>query len=143
MGVLKACVLLLRECTFPHPCNQEREHYYPSTDGTDKRRKSLSLNADGVISRDTYSAWFCALTARNRLDISASQSNTSLIHGKVGIAVGLKSLSVGLRLRRLLAAPSQPAVGLPFSSVPHVVILWSTSRAYPAIVSIPMATTRD
>ena len=39
-----------------------------------------------------YSVWFCTLTARNRLDISASQWNTSPIYGKVGSAVGLKSL---------------------------------------------------
>ena len=39
------------------------------------------------------SVWF-ALTARNRLDILAAQSNTSPIYGKVGSAVGLKSLSV-------------------------------------------------
>ena len=41
-----------------------------------------------------YSAWSCTLTARNRLDISASQWNTSPIYGKVGSAVALKSLSV-------------------------------------------------
>jgi hypothetical protein len=35
-----------------------------------------------------------ALTARNGLDISAAQLNTSSINGKIGNAVGLKSLSV-------------------------------------------------
>jgi hypothetical protein len=44
--------------------------------------------------------WFCTLTTRNGLDISASQWNTSPIHGKVGIAVGLKSLSVLSHRRR-------------------------------------------
>ena len=41
-----------------------------------------------------YSVWFCTLTAQNQLDISAGQCNTSPIYGKVGIAIGLKSLSV-------------------------------------------------
>jgi len=35
----------------------------------------------------------CTLTTRNRFDISASQWNTSPVHGKVGSAIGLKSLS--------------------------------------------------
>ncbi len=42
--------------------------------------------------------WFPTLTARNRLEISASQWNTSPIYGKVGSAVTLKSLSVLFKL---------------------------------------------
>ena len=42
----------------------------------------------------SYSVWSCTLTTRNGLDISAGQWNMSPIHGNVGSAVGLKSLSV-------------------------------------------------
>ncbi len=44
--------------------------------------------------RRDVGVWFCTLTARNRFDISGSQWNTSPIYGKVGNAVGLKSLSI-------------------------------------------------
>ena len=58
-----------------------------------------------------YSVWFCTLTARNRLDISASQWNTSPIHGKVGSAVALKSLSV---FRRVASEARYAAARVPF-----------------------------
>ena len=57
-------------------------------------RTDLGPRTGATPTAGAYSVWFCTLTARNRLDISASQWNTSPIYGKVGIAIGLKSLSV-------------------------------------------------
>jgi hypothetical protein len=37
-----------------------------------------------------YCVWFCTFTARNGLDISASQWNTSPIYGKVRSAAGIE-----------------------------------------------------
>ena len=57
-------------------------------------RTDLGPRTGAIPTAGAYRVWFCTLTARNRLAISASQWNTSAIYGKVGSAVALKSLSV-------------------------------------------------
>jgi hypothetical protein len=57
-------------------------------------RTDLGPKTGATPSAGSYSAWFCTLTARNGLDILASQWSMSPVRGKTGSAVGLKSLSV-------------------------------------------------
>jgi hypothetical protein len=60
-------------------------------------RTDLGPKTGATSPAGAYSVWFCTLTARNRLDISAGQWNTSHIFGRVEIAIGLKSLSVAIQ----------------------------------------------
>ena len=66
-------------------------------------RTDLGPKTGATPPAGAYSVWFCTLTARNRLDISAGRWNTSPIYGKVGSAVGLKSLSAAGRAASTLA----------------------------------------
>ena len=50
-------------------------------------RTDLGPGTGAARAAGAYSVWFCSLTARHRLDTSASQWNTSPIYGKVGIAI--------------------------------------------------------
>ena len=74
-------------------------------------RTDLGPRTGATPTAGAYSVWFCTLTARNRLDISASQWNTSPIYGKVGSAVALKSLSV---FRRVSSEDRYAVPGVPF-----------------------------